>query len=194
MAYRMLVQSHGADTITSRPERTPKQRSSGPHQFSVDPYRTLTLQAAYRHRDAVLRGYTQNHVNMIHRSVSFQQFDAFLQAQLSQQRTDPPSELTVQHFATVLGQDHYMVLALPLHMCLTSPVFHGGPPGPAGPSSWRSAFLIPPRTKRQSLLNSHRQRRWINYDLMLTRTTIWVLFDFDFCAETPYIKSIMLLD
>ena len=57
-----------------------------------------------------------------------------------------------------------MILAFSLHMCLTSPIFHDGPPYPLVPSSLEDR-LSNLRIKRQNLSNSHQQSRWIIYDL-----------------------------
>jgi hypothetical protein len=59
-----------------------------------------------------------------------------------------------RHWDIVFRQNVNMILAFPLHMCLTSPIFHIGPPCPLGPSSLGDRFSIL-LLKRQSLFNSH---------------------------------------
>jgi hypothetical protein len=62
-----------------------------------------------------------------------------------------------------------MILAFPLNMCLTFPIFHDGPPCPSGLSSLEDR-LSNLRLKRQSLFNSHPALSgWINYDLVVIR-------------------------
>ena len=76
----------------------------------------------------------------------------------------PKSSISVNDLFAILRQNDHMILAFSLHMCLTFPIFHDGPPYPLGPSSLEDR-LSNLRLKRQSLFNSHQQSRWIIYDL-----------------------------
>ncbi len=57
-----------------------------------------------------------------------------------------------------------MLLALPLAGCWTAPLFHNSVPAPRSlPHGGPLTTLSP---ERQSLMNSHRHRRWIISDLV----------------------------
>ena len=132
----------------------------------MDSNRTLAFQIPNRHRYAVLRWYAQQHMYMVRHCIALLHFYAFLSAQIPQYLSYSTPKLSIDNFLTVLRQNYHMILAFPSHMCLTSPIFHNGPPCPLGPSSLedRLSYL---RLERQSLFNSHRQSRWIIYDLAI---------------------------
>jgi len=108
------------------------------------------------------RGHTQQHMDMIRHGITLFHCYAFLTTQIPKYLAYPAPNLAIYNFFVVLR--HNMVLAFPLCMCLTLPIFHYGPSCPKGPSSLENR-LSNIRLKRQGLLNSHRQSRWINNDL-----------------------------
>ena len=67
-ADRRLIQANSAYTIPAGSERTSEQRSFRFQKFTMNPDRTLTLQVPHRHRDAVLRGHAQQHVDVVRQS------------------------------------------------------------------------------------------------------------------------------
>src|SRR5512139_4036253 len=90
----------------------------------MDTYRTLPLQEADYHRNAVLRWNAEQHVHVVRCCLPFQQFDPLLTAQLSQHgsqlRTDPSKNL----LASVLWHNDHVILAFPFHVGLATPIFH----------------------------------------------------------------------
>ena len=130
----------------------------------MDSNRTLAFQIPNRHRYAVLRWYAQQHMDMVRHRIALLHFYAFLSAQIPQYLSNPTPKLPIHHFLPVLRQNDYMILAFPSYMCLTLSIFHYGPPWPLGPSSLEDRLSYLP-LQRQSLFNSHRQSRWIIYDL-----------------------------
>ena len=125
--------------------------------------RTLAFEIPKRHRNTVAWRYTQKHMNMIRHRLTFQQLYLFLTTQLSKNLANLSTKPFIQSLFAVLWQYHNMVLTFPLHVGLTLPIFHNGSPCPSGPTSWENHSLKK-TLERQSLLNSHRQSRWITVD------------------------------
>ncbi len=93
-----------------------------------------------------------------------QQLHVLLAAQLPQNLADLASDASVKPLPPVFWNDHYVVLAVLLHMGLAPPVFHSVLQDPSGPSSRRTVFAESSQ-ERQSLFNSHRRSRWLIYEL-----------------------------
>ncbi len=102
------------------------------------------------------------HGDVIRHCLPLHKLDILLAAQIPQDLPDAPPDSPVQHLATVLRENHDVILAVPLHVGLTLPLFHGRSSCPEGPSSRRTVPYS--RRERQSLQESHRQRRWILFD------------------------------
>jgi hypothetical protein len=73
-------------------------------------------QVAHRKRHAVFGRDTDKKVDVVSGRMAFQQSDSFLVAQLPQDATHPCPEFAVQGLAPILGDEHNMVFAVPLHM------------------------------------------------------------------------------
>src|SRR4051812_36564003 len=144
-----FVQSDGTHAVTAGPEAPAEQRPLGVQQLPVDPGRTLPLPVADRYRDAVSWRHAQQHVDVVRHCLPFHKLDILLPAQVPQDLADAPTDPPVQPLATVLREDHDVILAVPLHVGLTLPILHGRSSYPEGPSSRRT---VPhPRRERQSL-------------------------------------------
>jgi hypothetical protein len=63
-------------------------------------------------------------VDAIRHRVPFQQHDVFLTAQLPQNLPDLATSACKKLLLPVFWYQHRMVLAVPLHMGLTTPIFH----------------------------------------------------------------------
>ena len=117
----LFVEAHGAHAVTGGPE-VQAGHPRFPHQFPVDPHRTLTLEKTDRRCHAKFRRDPKAQVDVIGHRVPFDQFDPFLTAQTPQDQTDLFSLATVEDFASVLRYDHDVIDAVPTHMGLTSAV------------------------------------------------------------------------
>jgi YD repeat-containing protein len=61
---------------------------------------------------------------MVRRCLAFDQLDPLLSAELSEYLANPATYSTERLPVPVLWNNHHMVLALPLHVGLTTPIFH----------------------------------------------------------------------
>lgn len=119
------IQSDSIHTIATSPKASSKYRAARPDQFSMNPHGTLAFQVPNCHRYRILRGDTQQQMNMVRLSIPLHQLDIFASAQITQNRSDlrpPPAE---KQTLTILRCNHNMVLAVPFHVGLTLPVLHG---------------------------------------------------------------------
>ena len=123
-----FIQPNSTDTITACPKRTAKQATFCSLQFPVYPNGTLALQITDRHGDTVLRRNAQQHVDMVTRSIAFNQFHFFLPTQFTNNFANPLPLFTVKNLLPILRHDYDMVLAVPAYMCHTPPIFHDGSP------------------------------------------------------------------
>jgi len=64
--------------------------------------------------DAILRRHTQTHVDMIGHQMPFKDIDAYLPAQIQQNRSNLFSHLAIQLLLTILRHKQHMVFAVPL--------------------------------------------------------------------------------
>src|SRR5262245_21696872 len=62
---------------------------------------------------------------MVRHCLSLHELDTLLAAQIPQDLADASPHPPVQHLATVLREDDDVILAVPLHVGLALPVFHG---------------------------------------------------------------------
>jgi len=99
-----------------------------------------------------------HHVDVGRHNLPFHQPDVPLSTQIPKYLANFPAKPSKKDLLAVFWKYHNVVLALPLHVGLTLPVFHDGPPRPTGPSSWGDR-LSKKRRKRQS--------RWISVDYVL---------------------------
>jgi hypothetical protein len=115
LADLSFVQPHRAHTVASRPKM---QARHAPllQEFAVNPHSALPLQDSPRVGHTILRGDAQAHVNVVRPTVPLHQLHALLPTPLPQNRTTLPFQPPVQHFLSVLGNDHNVVLAFPAHM------------------------------------------------------------------------------
>ena len=160
--YTSLIQAHSAHTVAPRPEATAKKRSFRFQDVPVQPHSTLTLKKTHRMGKAILRWNTQQHVDVVWHRLPLKKFDTSLAAEVSQNIAQLPANLTIQGFAPILRNNYHMILAFPFNMCLTLPILLlRSSLVPRGLPQWEDRLSFS-RTKRQSLVNSHRQSRWFN--------------------------------
>ena len=112
-ASRGLIQPDTTHAVPAGPERSAKQRTLRLQHTTMNPHRTLALQVANRHRNAVSRRNTQQHVYMVRRRFPLHQLDPFLATQISKNPTYLMPNPSILGLLPVLWQDHNMVLALP---------------------------------------------------------------------------------
>jgi len=111
-------------------------------------------------RTALPRWHAQQHVHVIPPPVAFPKFNPPLPAQLPKHLPDLLPHLAMGGFLAIVRYHHHRVLTLPRHVGLTQPFFSDGYPGPGG-AFLKGTILFKIRTKRQSLVNAHRQCRWL---------------------------------
>ena len=156
----LFVSANRADAVSLCPETATEQSTSGPQYAPMDSNRTFAFQVPDGMRDAVLGRHAEQHMDMVWHHLTFQKLYSALLAPLAKYFPHSPTYFPIKCFSTVFRDDNYTVLAFPLYMCLTLSILH-----------WRSSLpfwglprgdrLSFPRRTRQSLLNCHRQSRWI---------------------------------
>src|SRR5262249_209724 len=107
-----FIETHRADARARRPEMQPAHPTLG-EQLPVDPNRTLALQATDRNGHAGLGRDATAPVDVVGHRRPFQQTDPSLPTQLPQDASDRTPQPSGEDFATVLGYDHHVVLAVP---------------------------------------------------------------------------------
>lgn len=93
-------------------------------QIPMYPHRALALEEPYRMRHTVFWSGALAHMVVIRRSLSFNQFDAPLLAQLAQNSTYLRVEPSEQNFLSILRYDDNMAFAFPAYVRQTLPLMH----------------------------------------------------------------------
>ena len=156
-----LVPTDSAYAVPPRPKAPAEQSASCLQNVPVDSDCALALQKSNRVGNAVLRRNTQQHMNMVWHRFPFQKLDTPLLTQLSKYLPNSLANLPVKNFSAILRNDHHMVLAFPLHVCLTLPILHEWSSLPFQGLPREDHLSSQPRTW-QSLVNSHRHSRWFS--------------------------------
>ena len=107
-----------------RLERSPIQSSLRFSEVTTDPDRTLSFQKAYRVGDAKLRWNAQKQVNMIRHGFAFHQFNFALPTQLPKNLPNLRPKTSEKLSSPIFWYNHNMIFTVPLHVGLTTPVFH----------------------------------------------------------------------
>ena len=124
------------------------------------------FQPSYRMRHTVLGRHAQTHMHMVGHGMSLDQFDAHLLAEFPQDLANVLAECAKDCFLSLFRYDDDVVSAIPPDMALVVPF------SPCGFSflwPWRVHTgrnhlpLHESTPERQSLFESHRQRRWLTH-------------------------------
>lgn len=129
------------------------------HPLPPEPYCAITRVGSLNRTSRPWNA--QQHVDMAWYRLAFHRFHVLLSAQFPKNFADRSTCPSEKLLLAVLWQDHNVILALPLHVGLTLPILHDGSPF----ALWglpQGDRLSPTTQERQSLMNSHRQRRWIS--------------------------------
>ncbi len=78
LAYLILIQTNGTDTIPASPETPAKQTTASLTQLTMNPNRTFAFQEPYHHRYTVFWLYAQKHVDMVTAKMTFKQLHSLL--------------------------------------------------------------------------------------------------------------------
>ena len=116
-----------------------------PSSSAVPPmnsHRTLAIQISHRHCDAVLGRDAQQQVNVVRQGIALQKFDPLLPTKLPKNSSNFSACTSKKLSLPVFWQNHHVVLAVPPHMGLATPIFHLDPPRPSGPSSGEDLFTF----------------------------------------------------
>src|SRR5215510_6317193 len=128
--------------------------------------RRFAFQPPYRIRHTILGWNTQTQMHMVGHSMPLDQFDPHLRAKFPQDLADVLAERTKDCFLPIFRYDDDVVSAILPDMALIVPFAH------CGFSFWwpwrahngRNHISLPESTpERQSLFESHRQRRWLTH-------------------------------
>jgi len=126
----------------------------------------FSLQPPSRMRPTILGWHTQTHMHMVGPSMPLAPFDTHLMAECPQDVADVLAERTKDGFLPLWRYEDGVVSAIPPDMALVVPCAH------CGFSFWwpwrvhngRNHLSLPESTlERQSLFESHRQRRWLTH-------------------------------
>src|SRR5262249_49335675 len=160
-----FIETHRADAIARRPEMQPAHPTLV-EQLPVDPNRTLALQETDRKGHAVLGRDAQAQVDVVGHRMPFQQTDPPLTTKLPQDASDLTPQPSVEDFATVLGYDHHVVLAVPPDMGQVLPLMHRLSLRPSGafPGGEPMPFGDPRHAGSLEALWVHGQRPWLHVE------------------------------
>ena len=158
-ANSSFVQTYGAHTITTRPKTATEKRTFCAKKHTMNTNRTFAFKVSYRHCYAILGSNAQQHMNVVAGQITLQQLNTFLSAQFTHNLADRCAMFFKVFLFSILWYYNNMILTFPFYMGLTLPIFHFGSPCPEGLSSGEPLYKS---LERQSLINSHRQSRWIN--------------------------------
>ena len=161
-----LIEADGTHTVSSGPEMPPREVAGPPKIFAMNADGGFPLQAPHSIRHTLLGGNAQTQRHMVGHGMPFNQLDAHVLAEFPQNRADVLAERAKDGFLPLLRYDDNVVSAIPPDMALVLPFSHCG-----------FSFVWPWRVhpgrnhrplhestpERQSLFESHRQRRWLTY-------------------------------
>jgi hypothetical protein len=84
-----------------------------PAKLSGNRHRTLPFQKADNRGHRMLGRDLETHVDMVHQQMPLHNATFFLPRQLMKDPAQARTDFTVYCFPTILGHEHYMILALP---------------------------------------------------------------------------------
>src|SRR6267143_216481 len=170
-----LLEADGTHTVSPRPEMQACEVACPPKVFAMNADSGFPFQPPHGIRHTILGGNAQTQMYMIGHGMPLDQFDSHLVAEFPQDLANILAERAKDCFLPIFRYDDNVVSAIPPDMALILPFAHCG-----------FSFLWPWRVhagrnhiplhestpERQSLFESHRQRRWLthwSYDDVLRR-------------------------
>ena len=113
IADSLFVSAYSGYKVSSGPEFVASEVLSLPKEAPCDVDGTLSFDETYHLRNAILGWYADEHVNVVYHQVTFHYLALPLHRKLSKDLAQMLSELFIQSLPAVLGNPHYMVLAVP---------------------------------------------------------------------------------
>src|SRR5262249_17454159 len=126
----------------------------------------FAFQPPYRIRHTILGGNAQTQMHMVRHGMPLDQCDTHLITEFPQNLANVLAERAKDGFLPIFRYDDNVVSAIPPDMALVVPFAHCGF---SFVWPWRvhtgrnHSPLLESQPERQSLLESHRQRRWLTY-------------------------------
>src|SRR5882672_344908 len=161
-----LLEADGTHTVSPRPEMQACEVACPPKVFAMNADSGFPFQPPHGIRHTILGGNAQTQMYMIGHGMPLDQFDSHLVAEFPQDLANILAERAKDCFLPIFRYDDNVVSAIPPDMALILPFAHCG-----------FSFLWPWRVhagrnhiplhestpERQSLFESHRQRRWLTH-------------------------------
>src|ERR1035441_1991678 len=116
VSNRGLISTHSRYVITACPEAQPRVILLLFPVYPSQGNRALALDESHHRRHGILRRNRDHHVYMVGQKMPFLDAAFFLLGQLSEYLAQMPAQVSIQHFASALGYENNMVLALPLRV------------------------------------------------------------------------------
>ena len=108
-----FVSAYSGYKVSSGPEIVASEVLSLPKEAPCNVDGTLSFDETYHLGNAILGWYADEHVNAVYHQVTFHYLALPLHRKLSKDLAQMLSELFIQSLPAVLGNPHYMVLAVP---------------------------------------------------------------------------------
>ena len=161
-----FIEPDGTHAVPSGPEMEPCEGAHTPQIFAVNADRRFSFQPADRIGHTVLRRNAHTEVHMIRHRMAFDPLDAHLVTEFPEDLADIFPERAKDCLLAVFWYDDNVVSAIPPDRALVLPF---APCGFSFVWPWRvhpgrnHSPLHESTPERQSLFESHRQRRWLTY-------------------------------
>src|SRR6266566_2211215 len=161
-----LLEADGTHTVSPGPEMQPREVAGPPKVFAMNADSGFPLQPSDSIRHTVFGGHAQTQMHMVRHGMPLDQFDAHLIAEFPQDLANVLAERAKDCFLPIFRYDDDVVSAIPPDMALVVPFSHGGFSfvWPWRVHTGRNHIPLHESTpERQSLFESHRQRRWLTH-------------------------------
>src|SRR4030095_12060298 len=161
-----LLEADGTHTVSPGPEAPAPEVAGPPKIFAMNADGGFPFQPPHGIRHTILGGNAQTQMYVVGHGMPLDQFDTHLVTKLPQDLANILAERAKDCFLPIFRYDDDVVSAIPPDMALVVPFAHCG-----------FSFVWPWRVhrgrnysplhestpERQSLFESHRQRRWLTY-------------------------------
>src|SRR5712691_874200 len=171
-----LIEANGTHTVSPRPEMQPCEVAYPPKVFAMNADSGFPFQPPYSIRHTILGWNAQTQMPMVGHGIPLDQFDTHLIAEFPQDLADVLAERAKDCFLPLLRYDDDVVSAIPPDMALVLPFSHCGFSclWPWRVHNGRNHIPLHASTpERQSLFESHRQRRWLTHWSYSSHRLLW---------------------
>ena len=166
LPHHLLISPHGTDAVPSCPAMEPGDIAYPPSILPVKTDGRCPFQPAHRIGHTIFGGNTQTKMHMIRHRMAFDSLDAHVVTEFPEDLADIFPERAKDCLLAIFWYDNNVVSAIPPDMALVLPFSHWGFSclWPWRVHNGRNHIPLHESTpERQSLFESHRQRRWLTH-------------------------------